>query len=140
MSVLKQKRSKFKDKKAKVEIDNYDGYATINYTLNSISEEELSLNNFFEGEKEILEENNTYALSLFKKLGLNDKDKYAAVVGLGVGQDEHLGFVLKDEKLNKRLVDSVNKLVLAENPELKQKIISEIVEEKNIIKPRKPKM
>lgn len=139
MSVLKQKRSRFKDKKAKVEIDNYDGYATINYTLNSVSDEELILSNFFEGEKKILEENNSYALTLFKKLGLDNKEKYSAVTGMGIGQDEHVGYVIKDEKLNQKLVNIVNKLVLAENSDLKTQIISEAIEEKKSIKPKKMK-
>lgn len=140
MSVLKQKRSRFKDKKAKVEIDNHDGYATINYTLNSISDEELTLSNFFEGDGKILEENNNYVLPLFKKLGLDKVENYWAVKGMGVGQDEHMGYELKDKKLNNKLIDIVNKVVLAETPELKKQVISEAVEEKKAVKTKKPKI
>lgn len=140
MPVLKQKRSRFKDKKAKVEIDNHDGYATINYTLNSISDEELTLSNFFEGDEKTLQENNIYILPLFKKLGLDKVENYWAVKGMGIGQDEHMGYELKDEKLNNKLIDTVNKVVLSETPELKKQVISQVVEEKKAVKTKKPKM
>lgn len=142
MSDLKLKRSNFKDKTAKVDVDSYDGYATIRYTLNSIADEELTLSNFFEGEKDVIKANKDFVLPLLKKLGLNEKEKYVQVISAGNGQDEHEGYQIKDEKIKQDLIQTINKLVLAETPELKQKVISEAIEEKKTLtrSPRKLKM